>query len=406
MSEHDDGERLALVADVPTPRAPRMWRNWRAARSGAPRLGITECSLFSDVWFVAEAVGYGPYSLLNPVAGTTFDGGMYEWKPALTLRVDHHLASEVPDMTVTDAEHYHGGWLEDEVAALVALIFGARVIAGPVTREFEDHGDPLGRPRTHSAGRLPVQLPRVQAAQIPTLLGQRDLKEIGLLSTLPDLTVETATALIKSARSYQKALWLSDTAPELAWLLFVSAIETAAGHWDLVELSPVERLELSYPRMVKRLREKADESLVADVAGEMRKVIGATSKFRGFCRRFKPHPPADRPQFGQFDFDDANYRDAIAKIYDYRSRALHGGSPFPHPMCMPPMSYSDDGRVEERPTGLAASSYSATWLAEDLPMYLHTFAYIARGVILNWWRSLAEPAADGAVSTHNGSPAS
>jgi hypothetical protein len=48
--------------------------------------------------------------------------------------------------------------------------------------------------------------------EIPTLLGQRDLREIVILSTLPDMTVETATALVKSARSYQKALWLSDTA--------------------------------------------------------------------------------------------------------------------------------------------------------------------------------------------------
>lgn len=391
----DEGsDAVASTAQVPVPRAPRMWRNWQASLEGAPRLGITECSLFSDAWFVAEAIGYGPYSLLNPVARTTFAGGMYEWKPALTLRVDQHLPGEHPDMNVTDAEHYHGGWLEDEVAALVALIFGARVIAGPITREFEDHGDPLGRPRTHSTGILPAQPPRLQAAQIPTLLGQRDLREIGVLSTLPDMTAETATALVKSARSYQQALWLADTAPELAWLLFVSAIETAAGHWDTVELSPVERLELSYPRMVRLLREKADDELVEGVAAEMRKVIGATSKFRGFCRRFKPDPPADRPQFGKFDFDDASYRDAIDRIYDYRSRALHGGTPFPHPMCMPPMACGDDGRVEERPTGLAASSYSATWLAEDLPMCLHTFAYITRGALLRWWQSLVDRSDD------------
>lgn len=391
----DEGsDAVASTAQVPGPRAPRMWRNWQASLEGAPRLGITECSFFSDAWFVAEAIGYGPYSLLNPVARTTFAGGMYEWKPALTLRVDQHLPGEHPDMNVTDAEHYHGGWLEDEVAALVALIFGARVIAGPITREFEDHGDPLGRPRTHSTGILPAQPPRLQAAQIPTLLGQRDLREIGLLSTLPDMTAETATALVKCARSYQQALWLADTAPELAWLLFVSAIETAAGHWDTVELSPVERLELSYPRMVRLLREKADDELIEGVAAEMRKVIGATSKFRSFCRRFKPDPPADRPQFGKFDFDDTSYRDAIHRIYDYRSRALHGGTPFPHPMCMPPMGYGDDGRVEERPTGIAASSYSATWLAEDLPMYLHTFAYITRGALLRWWESLVDRSED------------
>jgi hypothetical protein len=75
-NERSDG--VASTAQVPVPRAPRMWRNWQASFEGAPRLGITECSLFSDARFVAEAIGYGPYSLLNPVARTTFAGGMYD----------------------------------------------------------------------------------------------------------------------------------------------------------------------------------------------------------------------------------------------------------------------------------------------------------------------------------------
>jgi hypothetical protein len=283
-------------------------------------------------------------------------------------------------MSVTVAEHYHGGWLEDEVAALVALIFGARIVAGPVEREFEDRGDPLGRPRTHSAGRLPILPQRLQGPQIPPLFSQHDLREISLLRTLPAMPAETATALVKSARIYQQALWLADTAPELAWLLFVSAVETAAGFWDVVELTPAERLERSYPKVVRLLRESRQDGLTDAVAQEMHKVIGATSKFTGFCRRFKPDPPADRPQIGRFNFDEPSYRDAITKIYDYRSKALHGGTPFPHPMCEPPRAYGQDGRVEERPAGLAASSYSATWLAEDLPMYLHLFAHITRAL--------------------------
>lgn len=383
-----DGDDVVAPTVLPRVRsAPRVWRNWRAFRNGTPRVGITECNLFSDAWFVAEAIGCGPYSLLNPVARTTFAGGFYEWKPALTLRVDHYLPADRPSMTVTDAEHYHGGWLEDEVAALVALILGVRMIAGPVSREFEEHGDPLGQPRTHSAGVLPSLPPRLQAVQIPALLGERDLREIELLSTLPDCNAETVTALVKAARSYQQALWLSDTAPELAWLLFVSAIESAAGHWDTVELTPVERLELSLPGVVRLLRARSDAGLLDAVAAELRKVVGATSKFRRFCERFKPDPPTDRPQFGRFDFE-GGYRSAIAKIYEYRSRALHGGAPFPHPMCAPPGAYGGDRRVEERPTGLAVSSYGATWLAEDLPMHLHTFAHITRGALLNWWKSL------------------
>lgn len=379
------GSRAPVIA------APRSWRNWRESLDGASRLGITEHSLFSDAWFIAEALGYGPYSIINPVARTTHVGGMYEWKPALVLRVEHHLSGERPDMSVTAAEHYHGGWLEDEVAALVALILGARIVAGPVEREFEDHGDPLGRPSAHSAGTLPVLPQRLEAPQIPSLFGQCDLREIDLLRALPEMLAEAATALVKSARSYQQALWMADTAPELAWLLFVSAIETAAGFWDTVERTPVERLERSYPRLVQLLSQAPQEGLIDAVAQEMHKVIGATSKFTSFCLRFKPDPPARRPKIGMFDFDEPNYRDAIAKIYDYRSKALHGGTPFPHPMCVPPRAYGNDGRVEERPTGLAASAYSATWLAQDLPMCLHLFAYITRGTLLNWWRTLIGP---------------
>ncbi|MGX9146443.1 hypothetical protein [Mesorhizobium sp. 128a] len=295
-------------------------------------------------------------------------------------------------MSATVAEHYHGGSLEDEVAALLALILGVRIVAGPIEREFDDHGDPLGRPRTHSAGSLPILPPRLRRPQIPNLLGQRDLREISLLGTLPKIPAAAATALIKSARSYQQALWMADAAPELAWLLFVSAIETSAGFWDAAELKPAERLERSYPRLVRLLRNNSQDGLIDLVAQEMHKVIGATSKFTSFCRRFKPDPPADRPLIGRFDFDDPSYRDAIAKVYDYRSKALHGGTPFPHPMCQPPRIYGDDQAVEEKPFGLAASSLGATWLAEDLPMHLHLFAHITRGTLLNWWRTLVEPA--------------
>jgi hypothetical protein len=373
--------------------APRSWRNWQASLDGAPKLGITEYSLFSDAWFIADARDYGPYSILNTVARTTYRGGSYEWKPALVLRVEHHLPGEHPDMTVTSFDHYHGGWLEDEVAALLALICGARIVAGPIQREFEEHGDPLGRPRAHSAASLPTLSHWAQKPQIPSLQGERDLRDVTLLMAFPALKPEAANALVKAARSYQQALWMADSAPELAWLLFVSAIEIAAAHWDSVELSPAERLERSFQQVVHLLRENGQEALIDPIAHQMHKVIGSTSKFIGFCRRFKPDAPAERPEFGLFDFGDANFRQALAKIYDYRSKALHGGTPFPHPMCDPPQSYSDDGPVEERPTGLAASSYGATWLAEDLPMYLHLFAHITRGTLLNWWRTLTPSAA-------------
>lgn len=38
------------------------------------------------------------------------------------------------------------------------------------------------------------------------------------------------------------------------------------------------------------------------------------------------------------------------------------------------------------------SALGAVWNKDDMPMLLHTFEYITRHVLLNWWRSLIETA--------------
>jgi hypothetical protein len=190
------------TASNPEPAAPGSWRNWRANREGADLLGIVELKLFSDAWFIGEALGHGPYSFLNPVPRTT-RGRQFEWKPAVVLRAEHYLPANIGNMQVTEDDHYHGGSLYDEVAALVALLFGARIIAGPIDREFGYDADPLGRPRAHSSELLPTLPVQVDAPQIPTLFGQRELREISLLDSFPDLDREAAIVLVKSARLYQ-----------------------------------------------------------------------------------------------------------------------------------------------------------------------------------------------------------
>lgn len=379
----------------PKVQAPLSWHNWHAMQSGLPLRGIYECSLFSDAWFIAEASGKGPYDILNALPSTSHAGGMYEWKPALVLRFSIFVPSELPDMSRTADDHYHGGWLPDEIAALIALILGARISAGPVEREF-DGRDPLGRPRAHSASRLPILPPSMAAPQIPSLFGQRDLREFDLIDTFPGLTPDAAIALVKSARLYQQALWVSDMSPETSWLLFVSAIECAAGFWAMVDTTPAERLKRSYPELERILQEDSGPELVDKVAQQLQRLIGAQAKFRGFCKRFAPDPPDVRPESGLFDFKRSNFTDAIELIYGYRSRALHGGTPFPKPMCDPPSSYDEAKIVEERPSSISTSTLGASWLASDLPMHLHLFAHITRSVLLNWWRSLTESSPDAA----------
>ena len=78
----------------------------------------------------------------------------------------------------------------------------------------------------------------------------------------------------------------------------------------------------------------------------------------------------------------------MSKIYEYRSNALHGGIPFPAPMCNAEMKFEDC--MAEKPTGLACHTLGGAWLAKDTPMLLHMFEHITRGVLLNWIAGLAD----------------
>ena len=377
---------LAFSADK-TVLAPRSWRNWQAVRNGAEASQIVEMRLYSDAWFVAEADGLGPYRFLNPVPATR-RGSMYELKPGIVLRVDIALPPDATMPRVTCDDHYHGGTLFDEVAALASLRLEARLVAGPVDREFGTNGDPLGRPRTHDASYVPLLPTPTQAPQMPRLHGPRALRHLADLASYPLLAPGDAAALVKAARLYQSALWIADSAPETAWLLLVSALETAANHWDGDTMTPTERLEFTYPQLVSLLMKSKRADLVPNVAGILKGIIGSTNKFVMFVQTFAPEPPAVRPTHGRFDFTLKALTAAARRIYALRSRALHAGTPFPFPMCYPPDMFDDV--AEEVPTGLAAGALGATWAVEDTPMLLHFFAYLARGVLLNWWRSLAQ----------------
>ncbi len=79
-----------------------------------------------------------------------------------------------------------------------------------------------------------------------------------------------------------------------------------------------------------------------------------------------------------------NLRGAVPRIYDWRSAALHGGTPIPAPMCYPPIAH--DGAISERPFGDAAGTSTAMWDNDETPMLLHVFEHIARGALLRWWK--------------------
>lgn len=369
-----------------------IWENWQKHAKGRRPSAEVELELFSDAWFVSDAI-HGPFTFVNGVPRTSHDGE-YRFKPSVLLRVSHFvdLNQNVLAPDAPGSDYYHGGWVYDEVAALCALILRARIVAGPPTREFNSHSGPYGYINTYDPLLLPFVPLRANPPIIPWLFENRNLSDLSALNELPKLDPVASLALVKAARLFQEALRICDSAPEISWLLLVSAMEVAAGHWSSKTISDTENLRFSYPDLVQLLDEQPNESLTGKVAKKLANLTGATRKFRQFAKTFKAQPPERRPEFGVFDFDDISYDQAINTIYNHRSHALHSGIPFPFPMCNSPDGLSAQSTVPaERPLGLATRTRGATWKAKETPMHLHLFAHIVQQSLMMWWKAMASP---------------
>lgn len=369
---------------------PISYQNWKAKLEGYPSKCAVEFPLFTDAHITGQIeTGLGPYQLFNTVPISPPN----TLTPSIILRVEDHLP-EVDNsdlkMTKTDTDRYHGGWLNDEIAALLSLSLGIRLKAGGATRRFEPDGDPRGRPEYHTIYSNPKSLPKSNIKPImPFALGTHCLNDAVYLQKFPKVSPGEAVTIVKAARLYQDAMWVSEFEPALAWLLFVSSIETAANFWRKEKEPAIERLRASKPQLEELLRQNCSEHIVYQVADIMADFMGATKKFVDFILAFLPSPPPNRPaEFLQLSWDEQHLRKSLCKIYDWRSKALHGGIPIPLPMCEPPLLH--DGKFAEKPIGLAAQAKGGTWVAKDIPMLLHTFEYIVRHSLLNWWKSMIE----------------
>jgi hypothetical protein len=378
------------------PQGPPSYSNWRAYLETAPWNGAYEVPFYTDARITGEIRSeLGPYLLINTVP-MPLRAGYGVVLPAIVLRAEIHDRRdpyEFPPMTATDDSLYHGGDLEDEIAALVSLCLGIRLRAGTPERVFRPNQDPRGIPVAHEGRTVPVLLTRGIDPIIPFPVGPCALEDALLIGTLPGLSIEQSATLIRTARSYQNGMWIAEVEPQTAWLLFVSAIEAAADLWSSATDDPVEVLQQSKPEFSAYLHETSGEGLVARVAKEFAPITRAKQKFVRFVLEFLPDPPSNRPPpETQFEWSRAAMKDALSRIYEYRSKALHEGTPFPYPMCEHPLRYSASDLPAEIPLGLAARYLGGTWLREDTPMLLHTFEYIVRGALLNWWNPLSRPA--------------
>ena len=361
---------------------PVAYKNWKRMLANEPLNDTYEYPLYSDAWFVGQQ-RYGPYYFLNPIhhGGSRSNGT----RPALYLRVAGFLEFQLPDMEKTQYDQYHGGYQQDEVAALASLCLGVRLQAGEATRQLPPSAsvsDPMGQPMENRSRPDPV-LPRQRYLYpiVPQLLGKRDLSDLGQLDSLPSLPPEAATALVKAARQYQRALWIAESQPENAWIALVSSIETAAKQWKASSGTLESRFRDWKPCLAQLLQKKGGEDLVSRVATELKDQYQATAKFKGFVLHYLPDPPSTRPEIAfQHPWDKQSIRKSMDQIYSYRSAALHGSIQFPLPMCFPPR------QGEEKPSGVAMSEGMSVWTVKDTPMLLHVFEYIVRKALLGWWR--------------------
>ncbi|MBN2208698.1 MAG: hypothetical protein JW759_05345 [Candidatus Coatesbacteria bacterium] len=291
-------------------------------------------------------------------------------------------------MNKSDTKHYHGGYLCDEMAALVSLSLGIRLQAGPMTREFSPGDDPKGRPAGPRYRLDPVL--SAQAASgilIPNALRDHNLNhEIHSLKRLNELSAEDATALVHAARSYQEAIWIADSDPALSWLMFVTAAEIAAKNWKKESYTPLDKLQTSRPVFAGWLRTEVEDHVLQRVAEEFAVYAGVTKKFIEFLIHFLPEPPEERARIEgcRCSWSEEDMRDYMGVIYHHRSRALHDGIPFPWPMWCP---HPFDPRAE-KPCGEGCSGMGGSWTTKDTPMVLWTFEYIVRNALLKWWAKM------------------
>jgi hypothetical protein len=373
-----------------SPEGPPVFANWHAKLRGLEPICIYEYPLLTDARIIAEATqGYGPYKFLNPIALRDSPGLV---RPGIILRFENFLPFTRPDFSQTDAEYYHGGELADEIAALVSLCLGIRLKAGGSTRRFDQTGDPWGSP-TADYRPAPIITLKSQQLVLPNVVGVRSLIDLLPLQCIPLLSPEDLIAFIRAARLYQDALWISESEPALSWIMFVSAVEACARQWEASTSSPLERLKASKPDVTKRLYEVGGDSLVEEIANMIVDSLGATKNFIDFVLKHMPPPPDKRPpEFGQIAWSKTGMKKILQKVYSYRSKALHGGKPFPAPMCEPPSYLTEGGAPLEKPTvGSAIYMRGGTWMAKDVPILLHTFEYITRSALLEWLKNIEKP---------------
>lgn len=362
-----------------------LHENWSFYLESHECLRMSEFPMYSDVSVIAEVLeGMGPLSFHNALPLKQEGAG--DVVIPVVVRVGFYSRPQHPDFSESSFTHYHGGWLPDEIAALLSLSLGARFFAGDSIRDFDSYdNDPLGKPRFRSGVAPPISHIPTQRRILPEVCQSKDLRDVCFFNNFGKLSPAIAEKVIQCSRQYQNALWVAENNPELCWLMLISAIEIAANEWAKNDQVKLSDLETSYPEFYEELVKNDNQNILNLAAETFAPITKATSKFMKFCKEFSPKQLEQKNSKG-FKYTSTQLSKALGTIYNHRSKALHSGIPFPAPMCSYPDEY--EGVYGQVPNQLGVYTKGATWVGSDIPMNLHLFHFLTREILLGWVKSL------------------
>ncbi|HCA3582007.1 TPA: hypothetical protein MO343_004398 [Salmonella enterica subsp. enterica serovar Ball] len=358
------------------------FRNCKLLNEGADKISIIEFIIYSDSRFSNQVLDEGTYSFLNMLPFT-----IDEVAPSITVRAN--WAVDINKTIYSGTEPYttdfHGGWFTDEIAALISLKLGVRAHSGSVTRDYNYYTPEHGLPRAEQNPPPPL-LTKKKSLIVPFCKKNIDIAQLTQINNIHRLEESDFNYLIRAARSFQDSLWICESSPNLAWLLMISALETAAQQWDRSKGSNIEKFQQSKPVLFGKLNNDQYKELIPIIADEFSSTFGAGKKFRDFCINFFPSEPEERPELGGIKWTKQNLKNIFIKVYELRSTALHTGQPFPPPMCSIPDKHF--GISEQAVTSIAISTLGGTWTSKEAPINLNIFFHMTHSILNKWWNSL------------------
>jgi hypothetical protein len=367
---------------------PRTWMNAKAKAAGQPLLGVEEWGFYTD----ARVTGVpgdelAPYTLFDlPSVGGD------ESHLQIVCRTDNHLGvyDREIDWTSPDETTWLGMDIGEEYAALLSLATGRRIRSGGLTRLFHaDDADQRGTPtRYRHRARTAPTATRLRDRLLPRAGDDLDVRDaIDLLALFPRLTAKNALELLRAARQYQLGIWVAEEDPELAWLRLVSAAETMAEKYKPSKITHAERLLQYHPKLYAAVK-PAGEAILNNAAGAIAGHLGATHKFVRFLADHVPPPPTERPGAGlQIEWTPDSIAEPLKLVYEYRSRALHAGTPMPGPLLMQWENVERAAPPERFNASIGVGNSS--WAIDQLPMTLHAFEHLVRHALHARWRELS-----------------